>query len=77
MATSFKSTEVAKTTVTYELKEAMTAKAHLAGCDNSEYLRDLICMDVHGVTWGEYVAKHRRSVMAMQGMTLDQLRPAA
>lgn len=75
MSTSFKSTEVAKTTVTYELKAAMTAKAHLAGCDNSEYLRDLICMNVHGVTWGEYVAKHRRYVLGMQGTSLDQFRP--
>ena len=74
--TSFKCTETAKTTVPYDLKEALTSKAHLAGCDNSEYLRDLICMDVHGVTWGEHVANHRRSVLGKQALQLDQLRAA-
>ena len=74
--TCFKCTEVAKTTVPFDLKDALTSKAHLAGCDNSEYLRDLICMDVHGVTWGEFVAKHRRSVLGKQGSTVDQLRSA-
>jgi len=43
---SFKCTEVAKTTVPFQIKELLTAKAHQAGCDNAEYLRDLICMDV-------------------------------
>jgi hypothetical protein len=74
--TSFKCTESAKTTVPHELKEALTTKAHMAGCDNSEYLRDLICMDVHGVTWGEHVANHRRSVLGKQGPQLAQLRAA-
>jgi len=74
--TSFKCTEVAKTTVPFDLKDALTAKAHLAGCDNSEYLRDLICMDVHGVTWGEHVANHRRSVLGKQGFAGAQLKPA-
>lgn len=72
--TGFKCTEVAKTTVPYDLKEALTSKAHMAGCDNSEYLRDLICMDVHGVTWGEHVANHRRSVLGKQGTQLAQVR---
>lgn len=74
--TSFKCTETAKTTVPHDLKEALATKAHLAGCDNSEYLRDLICMDVHGVTWGEHVANHRRSVLGKQGLPLAQLRAA-
>jgi hypothetical protein len=75
--TSFKCTEVSKTTLTYDLKEALTTKAHLAGCDNSEYLRDLICMDLLGVTWGEHVANHRRSVLGKQGLQLAQPRPSA
>lgn len=74
--TGFKCTEVAKTTVPYDLKDALTTKAHLAGCDNSEYLRDLICMDIHGVTWGELVANHRRSVLGKQGSQLAQLKVA-
>ena len=74
--TSFKCTEVAKTTIPFVLKEQLTQKAHLAGCDNAEYLRDLICMDVHGVTWGEHVANHRRSVLGRQGPVAAQLRAA-
>lgn len=74
--TSFKCTEVAKTTVPFDLKDALTAKAHLAGCDNADYLRDLICMDVHGVTWGELVANHRRSVLGKQGTPVAQVRAA-
>lgn len=70
---SFKCTEVLKTTVPFELKDELTLKAHLAGCDNAEYLRDLICMDVYGVTWGEHVANHRRSVLGQQGTVRAQL----
>lgn len=74
MAPSFKCTEVVKTTVPFDLKDGFTAKAHLAGCDNSEYLRDLICMDIYGVTFGEHTANHRRSIIGRQGTTLAQAR---
>jgi hypothetical protein len=77
MAVSYKCTEVAKTTVPFEAKDALAAKAHLAGCDAAEYLRDLIYMDLHGCTFGEHVANHRRAVIGKQGPALAQLRAAA
>ena len=74
MLPSFKCTDVCKTTVPWELKEGLQAKAHMAGTDASEYLRDLICMDLFGGTWGEHVANHRRSVIGRQGAALGQAR---
>ena len=71
---SFKCTEVLKTTLPFEIKDELTSKAHLAGCDNSEYLRDLVCMDIYGMTWGEHVANHRRSVLGKQGTALVHFR---
>ena len=63
---SFKCTEVAKTTIPFDMKEAYARKAHEAGCDPSELLRDQICMLVHKVTFLEYVLNHRRGVLGMQ-----------
>jgi hypothetical protein len=74
MSISFKCTEPAKTTVPFDFKELLAQKAHLAGCTDSEYLRDLICMDLHGKTFGELVAEHRRSVIGRQAHELVQLR---
>ena len=66
MATSFKCTDTAKTCLPYELKEALAAKAHAAGCDAAEYLRDLICMDLVGMTFGEHVANSRRQIIGFK-----------
>jgi hypothetical protein len=67
MATSFKKSEVVKTTVCEEVFDALNSKARVAGCDRSEYIRDLIYMDLYGMTFGEHVANHRRSVLGPQG----------
>ncbi len=74
MVQSFKCTEPAKTHIPFEAKEGLSTKAHLAGCSDGEYLRDLIYMDLHGVTYGEYVANHRRQVFGKQGEALAHLR---
>lgn len=63
---SFKCTDVAKTTVPYDLKEAYARLAHEAGCEPSELLRDQICLLVHKVTFGEYVLNHRRAVLGLK-----------
>ena len=67
MSTSFKKTEVVKTTVCEEAFDALNVKARIAACDRSEYIRDLIYMDLYGMTYGEHVANHRRSVLGVQG----------
>lgn len=66
-STSLKKTEVVKTTLCEGTHDALQAKARLAGCEQlSEYIRDLIYMDLHGVTYGEHIAKHRRAVIGLQ-----------
>lgn len=60
---SFKPTEVVKCLVPYDFKERLEAKAHRAGCNLSEYMRDVLYLDVDGETFGEHVADHRRSVI--------------
>ena len=32
----------------------------------AEYLRDLVCLDIHGATYDELMLEHRREVRAMQ-----------
>lgn len=32
----------------------------------AEYLRDLVCLDIHGATYDELMLEHRRDVRAMQ-----------
>lgn len=64
---SYKKTEVVKTTVCEEAFDALNGKARYAACDRSEYVRDLIYMDLYGMTYGEHVANHRRSVLGVQG----------
>ena len=73
MVTSFKCTEVAKTTVPFDLKEGYERLAHEAGCTLSDLLRDQMCVAVHGVTFGEYVLNHRRKVLRLQDPQLTQL----
>ena len=67
MATSHKCSEEAKTSIPYEMKEELKAAAHEAGCDFAELLRDIIYMARKGATFGEHVANHRRSVLALKG----------
>lgn len=75
MATSFKCTDEAKTHIPYDMKEELRAAAHEAGCEFSELLRDLIYLARRGVTFGEHVANHRRSVLALEGPAQGQLQP--
>ena len=32
----------------------------------AEYLRDLVCLDIHGATYDELMLEHRRDVRALQ-----------
>lgn len=32
----------------------------------AEYLRDLVCLDIHGATYDELMLEHRRELRAMQ-----------
>ena len=76
MAAYFKCNTEAKTHVPEDMKERLRQKAHEAGCDFSEYLRDVIYMAEFGLTFGEHVANHRRSVLACKGQAMGQSKPA-
>ena len=42
-------------------------KAKQFGQVRAEYIRDLICLDVHGATYDELMIQHRRALRAAQG----------
>lgn len=67
MANSFKLTDK----VTTHLPEHMAIKLRntstQAGCNESELLRDMICLHLEGLTFGEYVANSRREALHIQG----------
>lgn len=67
MHPSFKCSEDLKTHVPEAMKDAVQHLASEAGCEVSELLRDMVCLRLHGVTFGEYVANHRRAVLMPQG----------
>jgi hypothetical protein len=47
--------------------EAFRQRARRAGCQPGELLRDIICLQEWGRTWGEHVAHHRRATLAKEG----------
>lgn len=47
--------------------EAFRQRARRAGCQPGELLRDIICLQEWGRTWGEHVAHHRRATLGMEG----------
>ena len=60
---SDKCTERLSANVPEELATAWRIRARHAGCTPSELLRDLICMNLLGMTWGEHVTKDRREAL--------------
>lgn len=71
---SFKCTEAVTVHLTSDMDQALRADAHAAGCGVGEFVRDLICMQQHGVTFGEHVANHRRAVLQSKAAKSVQLR---
>lgn len=66
MATKHALTATCKTQVPDYADDALRAKAHSIGCQTAEYLRDIVFMDLYGMTFGEHVADSRKSVMGVQ-----------
>ncbi len=75
MATSFKCTEEAKTHLPEDMRQELERDASNAGCTFSEALRDLIYLTKKGVTYGEHVANHRRTVLLGTGQFKGQKVP--
>jgi len=67
MATGYKCTEEAKTHIPEDMRAELEALANAGGYTFGEMLRDLIYLARKGVTYGEHVANHRRSVLTGTG----------
>ena len=53
--------------------EAFRQRARRAGCQPGELLRDIICLQEWGRTWGEHVAHHRRRTLGREGLVEGDL----
>jgi hypothetical protein len=73
---SFKCTEAETIWPPEDMAQTLRADANAAGCGISEFMRDMICMHQHGVTFGEYVANHRRAALQNKAASAAQLRGA-
>jgi hypothetical protein len=70
--------------LTYEIKtrvdEATGAslrhRATASGCQVSELVRDAVYLIEHGVTYGEYVAQHRRKALGLSVTDAGRMRAA-
>src|SRR4051812_36435378 len=62
-----KCTEAVKIWLTPEIDAKARARAASVGASTSEIGRDLFFMWLEGVTYGEYVAKHRRDLIVQEG----------
>lgn len=49
------------------MREELERDASAAGCTFAELLRDMIYLTKKGVTYGEHVANHRRTVLLGTG----------
>ena len=62
-----KCTAVLKTHIPEETDFEFRRLAIQAGCSSSELLRDLVCLVVHGQTFGEIAAAQRKELLKVQG----------
>jgi len=71
---SFKCTESVTIHLPHDMEQTLRADAHAAGCAVGEFVRDMICLHQHGLTFGELVANHRREVLKSKVAKAAQLR---
>ena len=72
-----KLTEEAKTHLPDMTALHSRRKALRLGMSYGEYLRDLVCLDIHGAPYDDLMREHRRNVRAQQGLCEGQLLPEA
>lgn len=71
---SMKLTQELSTHVDDSMAEQFRRRAADAGCTVSDLLRDLITLQLLGVTYGEHVAQIRRSALAGPAPSMGQVR---
>jgi hypothetical protein len=77
---SFKCTEDVTIWLPHDMDQDLRRAANEAGCGVSEFLRDMVCMHLNGLTFGELVANSRRAALQSKAanatMQSPQARPA-
>lgn len=68
-----KLTEEAKTHLPDVTELELRRRARSFGMTVSEYLRDLVCIDIHGSPFDDLVREHRRALRCAQGPGLGQV----
>lgn len=68
-----KCTEPLKTHVPESTSQEFRQIAQALGCSTSELLRDLVCLAVHGQTFGELSAADKKQALMGSGPELGQL----
>lgn len=71
---SHKLTDKVTTHLPEYLADMLRQLAYQASCSEAELLRDMICLSLCGMTWGEHVANSRRSILKVEGATQAQQR---
>ena len=64
---SHKLTDKVTTHLPEYLADTLRQLANQASCSEAELLRDMICLSLCGMTWGEHVANSRRSILKVEG----------
>lgn len=75
-AVSNKLTDKVTTHLPEYLADQLRQLATQASCSEAELLRDMICLNLCGMTWGEHVANSRRQILRGQGALKAQFVPA-
>lgn len=57
---------VLTTKVPEDMADAWKRRARVAGCTPAELLRDLVCVTLHGLTFGELETNDRRRALGLQ-----------
>jgi hypothetical protein len=72
---SFKCTEDVTIWLPYDMDQDLRRAANDAGCSVSEFLRDMICLHLNSLTFGELVANHRRAALQAKAATATTQAP--
>ena len=64
---SHKLTDKVSTHLPEYLADLLRQLSTRASCSEAELLRDMICLNLCGMTWGEHVANSRRSILKVEG----------
>lgn len=74
---SFKCTEDVTIWLPHDIDQELRREANEAGCSVSEFLRDMYCLHLKGLTFGELVANSRRAALQSKAASATPQAPQA